>query len=75
MENYLFIVDTDNKNFTSLPLNVVKEMTLKLSYVYSMRMGKFLIINCNYLIKLMYSAISPFLADVTKQKINLISTS
>ena len=50
-------------------------MTLKLSYVYSMRMGKLLIINCNYLIKLMYSAISPFLADVTKQKINLISTS
>lgn len=24
VENYLFIIDTDNKNFTSLPLNVVK---------------------------------------------------
>lgn len=69
----MFIIDTENKNFTNLPLNIVKEMAMKLSYVYSMRMGKLLIINCNYLIKLMYSAVRPFLADVTKNKINLVS--
>ncbi len=40
-----------------------------------MRMAKLLMINCNYVIKLMYSAISPFLADVTKEKVKLLSTS
>lgn len=75
LENYLFIIDTEGKNFSSLPLTVVKEMVLKMSYVFSMRMGKLLIINCNYLIKLMYSTVSPFLAEVTREKINLLSVS
>ncbi len=57
----------------SCPLSTVKEMVLKLSYVYSMRMGRLLLINCNTLIKFMYSAVSPFLEDITKEKINTIS--
>lgn len=75
LENYLFVIDTGNKGISSLPLSTVKEMVLKLSYVYSMRMGKLLIINANTLIKFMYSAVSPFLADMTKEKIKILSQS
>lgn len=66
LENYLFVIDTGGKGISSLPLSTVKEMVLKLSYVYSMRMGKLLVINANSIIKFMYSAFSPFLADITK---------
>ena len=75
VENYMFIIDTEGKGFGSLPLKTVQEMTLKFSYVYSMRMGKLLIINCNYLIKFMYSTVSVVLSDITKEKINLLSVS
>jgi hypothetical protein len=75
LENYVFIIDTRNKGFSSLALGTVKEMVLKLSYVYSMRMGRLLVINCNTIIKMMYSAVSPFLADITKEKIKLFSGS
>ena len=59
----------------SLPLSTVKEMVLKLSHVYSLRMGKLLLINANTLIKFMYSAVSPFLADMTKEKIKIMTQS
>jgi len=62
----MFVIDTGNKGIGSLHLATVKDMILKLSYIYSMRMGKLLIINCNMMIKIMYSTVSPFLADITK---------
>jgi hypothetical protein len=75
MEKYLFVIDVGNKSITSLSLSTVKEMVLKLSHVYSMRMGELLIINCNTVTKFMYSAVSTFLADTTKKKINILSSS
>jgi len=69
------VIDTGNKSMGSLHLSTVKEMVLKLSHVYSMRMGKLIVINCNTMMKIMYSAVSPFLAEITKQKIKLLSHS
>ena len=75
VENYMFIIDTEGKGFGSLPLKTVQEMVLKFSFVYSMRMGKLLLVNCNYLIKFMYSTISLVLSDITKEKVKLLSVS
>lgn len=33
-----------------------------------------LIVNCNYVVKIMYKAIEPFLSDMTKEKIKLFGT-
>jgi hypothetical protein len=75
LENYMFIIDMENKGVGSLPISTVREIVLKLSYIYSMRMGKLLIINTNFFIKAMYSAVSPFLAEITKEKVKIISHS
>lgn len=75
LENYLFVIDMQNKGIGSLPLGTVREIVLKLSYIYSMRMGRLLIINCNGVVKFMYSAVCPFLADITKEKVKLLSQS
>ncbi len=61
LENYLFVIDTGNKGFSSLPLGILQDIVLKLSYVYSMRMGQLLIVNCNYIINFLYRTIAPFL--------------
>lgn len=75
LESYLFVIDTGGKGMTSLPLSTIKELILKLSFVFSMRMGKLLLINANTLIKFTYAAISPFLNDFTKEKIKILSNS
>ena len=75
LENYMFVIDMQNKGIGSLPLGTVREIVLKLSFIYSMRMGRLLIINCNTFVKVMYSAVCPFLADITKEKIKLLSHS
>jgi hypothetical protein len=62
LENYMFIIDMENKGIGSLPIGTVKEIVLKLSYIYSMRMGRLLIINTNTFFKFIYSAVCPFLA-------------
>ena len=71
----MFIIDMGNKGVGSLPLGTVREIVLKLSYIYSMRMGRLLIINCNTFVKVMYSAICPFLAEITKEKVKILSHS
>jgi len=47
----------------------------KLSTVYSMRLGKMLILNVNFAIQLMYSAAKPFIHPITQAKIKLLSKS
>jgi hypothetical protein len=47
----------------------------KLSTVYSMRLGKMLILNVNLAIKMMYAASTPFIHPITQAKIKLLSNS
>jgi hypothetical protein len=47
----------------------------KLGTVYSMRLGKMLILNVNFAIKMMYGAATPFIHPITQAKIKLLSKS
>lgn len=45
----------------------------KLGTVYSMRLGKMLILNVNFAIKMMYATATPFIHPITQAKIILLS--
>ena len=50
------------KNFTSLPLDGLVNIITKLGTVYSLRLGALVVLNTNYIIKLSYMALKPFIA-------------
>lgn len=63
-----------SKNFTSLPFDTIITIIKKLSVVYSMLLGRMLIINTNSLIRLSYCAISKLLHEETVKKIKVLGS-
>ena len=74
IESYLFVIDLNGKNFTSLPIDATISIIKKLSIVYSMYLGKMAIINTNYLMKLTYLTIKKFIHEETAKKIVLLGS-
>ena len=50
------------KSFTSLPMDGLVKIVTKLSIVYSGRLENMIIINLNYMLKLTWLALKPFIA-------------
>lgn len=48
------------KNFTSLPFNAILSIISKLTAVYTMLLGRMLILNANFIFKVTYGAIKKF---------------
>jgi uncharacterized protein YehS (DUF1456 family) len=67
-------VDMGSKTFTSLPFDTIITIIKKLSVVYSMLLGRMLIINTNSLIRLSYCAISKLLHEETVKKIKVLGS-
>jgi hypothetical protein len=74
IENYCFVIDMGNKNFTSLPVDTTLTIIKKLTVIYSMLLGRMLIINTNSIIRLTYYAISKFFHPETKKKIKVFGS-
>ena len=75
LEKYLYIIDMGNKSITSMPFDKLVAIITKLSVVYSLRLGAMAILNTNYLFKLSYIALKPFISEETKNKITILTSS
>lgn len=61
IETYLFVIDMEGNNFTSLPIEQIGAIIKKLSIVYSMYLGTLLVINCPTFVKFTYTAVKIFI--------------
>ena len=48
------------KNFTSLPFDGILSIIRKLTVVYTMHLGRMLLLNANFIFKVTYAAIKKF---------------
>lgn len=72
IENYLFVIDMQGKNFTSLPIESIGSIIKKLAIVYSMYLGNLLVINAPTFVKFTYTAVKIFIHEDTRQKIQIL---
>ena len=62
IEKYTFIIDVGGKGISSLPIDGLVKIISKLGVVYSLRLDKMVVLNLNYMLKLTYAALKPFIA-------------
>ena len=62
-EKYFFIIDSGEKNLTSIPINNLRTIIEKLGSVYSLRLGHMLIVNLNYFLKFAFNTFKPFIHE------------
>lgn len=62
------------KNFTTLPLDGLVKIVSKLGIVYSGRLEHMIIVNLNYMLKLSWMALKPFIAEETRNRTFLLTT-
>lgn len=74
IENYVFVIDMGGKNFTSLPFEAIGNIIKKMSIIYSTYLGIMLVINTSYFIKLSYKALSIFIHEETRKKIQMLDS-
>lgn len=64
-----------NEQSLSLPFKVILNIVEKLTTVFSNRLGKMLVLNVNFALRMMYAAATPFIHPVTQAKTKLFSAS
>ncbi|KAM3129449.1 hypothetical protein pb186bvf_018441 [Paramecium bursaria] len=72
IENWVIIIDFNGQGIMSLHINALKQMMANLQNNFRSRLYKMFLLNTTMMFKVTWNLISPFLDEITKQKINFV---